>query len=264
MGSGWSQQYTASWTPPLYPRMHLLPNGNIFSTPGRLTDDPHVSILSTKTWTTVANTKFGHYADLRFFSAVALTPANNYRPKVMILGGGMPSATATTEIIDLGASTPAWQLGPDMSQARVEMDAVLLPTGKVLAVGGSATDEDASTASLNADLYDPASQLVFLRRGRILFARLYHTVALLLPDATVWLAGSNPCAGVYEPHMEIYKPAYLFTRDVNNNVVAAPRPTISQRAREHQLERAVCGLYAGCGQYRIGGPDAAGLVYACV
>src|SRR5580765_6698243 len=28
-GSGWSQQYAAGWTPPLYPRMHLLPNGNV-------------------------------------------------------------------------------------------------------------------------------------------------------------------------------------------------------------------------------------------
>ena len=26
-GSGWSQEYPAGWTPPLYPRMHLLPNG---------------------------------------------------------------------------------------------------------------------------------------------------------------------------------------------------------------------------------------------
>ena len=34
-GSGWSTQYTASWTPPLYPRQHLLPNGNVFvSGPG--------------------------------------------------------------------------------------------------------------------------------------------------------------------------------------------------------------------------------------
>jgi len=30
VGSGWSPQYSASWTPPLYPRMHLLPNGNVF------------------------------------------------------------------------------------------------------------------------------------------------------------------------------------------------------------------------------------------
>src|SRR5215469_5118761 len=29
-GSGWSQEYVAPWTPPLYPRLHLLPNGTVF------------------------------------------------------------------------------------------------------------------------------------------------------------------------------------------------------------------------------------------
>ena len=57
----------------------------------------------------------------------------------------------------MGASTPAWQYGPNMSQARIEMNAVILPNGKVLAVGGSVNDEDTNTASLNADLYDPVS-----------------------------------------------------------------------------------------------------------
>ena len=27
-GIGWSPEYPAGWTPPLYPRMHLLPDGN--------------------------------------------------------------------------------------------------------------------------------------------------------------------------------------------------------------------------------------------
>src|SRR5207253_3484843 len=107
-------------------------------------------------------------------------------------------ATATTEIIDLSATTPAWQWGPSMSQPRIEMNAVILPSGKVLAVGGSASDENASTASLNADLYDPATN-TFSAAGANAFARLYHSVALLLPDATVWLAGSNPKRGTYEP-----------------------------------------------------------------
>src|SRR5262249_18429833 len=46
---------------------------------------------------------------------------------------------------------------------------------------------------------------------------------LLLPDGTVWSAGSNPNQGTYEPHMEIYQPPYLFT----SSGALAPRPTIS-------------------------------------
>src|SRR3984893_13186566 len=224
VGSGWSAEYPASWTPPLYPRMHLLPNGNIFYSGSSATS--RMFNPSTKTWTTVANTNLGSTRTYGSSVLLPLTPANNYRPKVMILGGGIPSATTTTEIIDLGMSSPAWEWGPDMSQPRVEMDAVLLPTGKVLGIGGSATDEDATTASKNADLYDPGTNR-FSSAGANSYARLYHTVALLMPDATVWLAGGNPQRGTYEQRMEIYKPAYLFTRDVNNNVVAATRPTIA-------------------------------------
>jgi hypothetical protein len=46
---------------------------------------------------------------------------------------------------------------------------------------------------------------------------------LLLPDGTVFLAGGNPRQGVYEKHIEIYQPAYLFNSDGS----AATRPTIS-------------------------------------
>src|ERR1700730_7088867 len=30
LGSGWGPAVAAPWTPPLYPRLHLLPNGNVF------------------------------------------------------------------------------------------------------------------------------------------------------------------------------------------------------------------------------------------
>ena len=109
---------------------------------------------------------------------------------MIIMGGANPS-TATTEVIDLSAASPAWAFGPSMSQPRIEMNAVMLPTGKVLALGGSYNDEDTTTASLNADLYDPVTNS-FSSAGANAYARLYHSVALLMPDATVWVAGGNP------------------------------------------------------------------------
>lgn len=220
VGSGWSQQYFSTWTPPLYPRMHLLPNGKLFysgpSTSSALFDS------ATTTWTqNVAQTNYGNRRTYGSSVLLPLTPANNYTPKVMILGGGNP-ATATTEIINLGAATPQWQFGPSMSQPRIEMNATILPNGKVLATGGSLYDEDATSKSLNADLYDPVSNTFSSARPNV-FARLYHSVALLLPDATVWLAGGNPLRGSYEQHMEIYKPPYLF----RSNGRLAVRPSIT-------------------------------------
>ena len=245
LGSGWSPQYTPNWTPPLYPRMHLLPSGNIFYSGSSATS--RLFNPTTQAWTTVANTKSGILRTYGSSVLLPLTPANNYDPKVMIFGGGVPTATATTEIIDLGAGSPTWQFGPDMSEARVEMDAVLLPTGKILALAGSATDEDASTASLKADLYDPDTNS-FSSAGANTYPRMYHTVSLLMPDATVWLAGSNPSTGVYEQHMEIYKPAYLFNSDGS----PATRPTIAS---------APSGI-AWNAQFTVSTPDAATIASA--
>lgn len=219
-GSGWSAESLAGWTPPLYPRMHLLPNGKVFysgSGRGSRLFDP-----ATKTWSAViATTNYGNTRTYGTSVLLPLTPANSYKPRVMIFGGGNPS-TATTEIIDLSAATPAWQYGPNMSQPRIQMNATILPSGKVLLTGGSLNDEDTATASLNADLYDPNTN-TFSSAGANKFARLYHSNSLLLPDATVLLSGGNPQRGNYESRQEIYKPAYLFT----STGTPAIRPTIS-------------------------------------
>jgi hypothetical protein len=220
VGAGWAPAINAPWTPPLYPRMHVLPNGKVFysgSTTQSRTFDP-----STNTWSNVlATTNYGGVRTYGSSVLLPLTPANNYAPKVMIFGGGNP-ATATTEIIDLSVPAPAWTYGPPMSAPRIEMNATILPNGRVLTVGGSLNDEDTSTASLNADLYDPVTNTMS-SAGANAVPRLYHSVALLLPDATVWVAGGNPTRGTYEPSVEIYSPAYLF----NPDGTPATRPAIT-------------------------------------
>lgn len=220
VGSGWSTAYGSPFTPPLYPRMHLLPGGKVFysgSTTSSRYFDP-----STHTWSGVLATT--RYSGTRTYGTsvlLPLIPANGYKPVVMIMGGGNP-ATNTTELIDLSASSPAWAYGPNMSQSRIEMNATILPNGKVIALGGSLNDEDTNTASLNADLYDPVSN-TFSSAGQNAFARLYHSNSLLLPDATVLVIGGNPARGTYENHMEIYTPPYLFNADGT----AATRPSIT-------------------------------------
>ncbi|HEY4739417.1 MAG TPA: galactose oxidase-like domain-containing protein [Candidatus Acidoferrales bacterium] len=220
LGAGWSVPYTAPWTPPLYPRMHVLPDGNVFYS-GPTTSSSLFNPL-TQTWTmNIANTQYSGTRTYGSSVLMPLTPANGFKPRVMIFGGGNP-ATDTTEIIDLSVATPAWTYGVPMSQARIEMNTTILPSGQILATGGSINDEDATTESLNADIYDPDTG-ARTSAGANSFARLYHSNSLLLPDATVLLLGSNPERGTYEPYMEIYTPAYLYNSDGTH----ASRPRIT-------------------------------------
>src|ERR1700730_6005441 len=211
---------------PLYPRMHLLPTGHIFySAPSSATLDLDPA---NQTWALVAWTIYPGQNDPngeRTYGTsvlLPLTPQNNYSPKIITLGGNYP-ATNMTELIALSPAgaqistacpnyAPCWVQGPKMAQARVEMEATILPNGKVLVDGGSAADEDATTASLQAEIYDPASNS-FSPAGSNAFPRLYHNTQLLLPDGTVALAGRNPFHGIFENHIEIYQPSYLFNSD---------------------------------------------------
>ena len=131
VNSGWSSQYTASWTPPLYPRMHVLPNGTVFysgpSTSSAIFDP------SSHNWTTnVATTNYGNDRTYGASVLLPLSPSDGYTPRVMIMGGGSP-ATNTTEIIDLSVSHPRWQYSAPMTQGRIEMNAVILPDARVSA-----------------------------------------------------------------------------------------------------------------------------------
>lgn len=211
---------------PLYPRMHLLPTGHVFySAPSSATLDFNPT---SQVWTLVAWTIYPGQNDPngeRTYGTsvlLPLTPQNNYSPKVMIMGGDNP-ATNTTELIDLSAAgaqisaacptyAPCWVQGPAMSQSRVEMEGTLLPNGKVLVDAGSAQDENAATASLQAEIYDPVAN-AFSSAGSNAFPRLYHNTQLLLPDATVLLTGGNPAQGVFQSQIEIYQPSYLFNAD---------------------------------------------------
>jgi hypothetical protein len=239
--------------------MHLLPSGHVFySAPSSATIDFNPS---SQTWTLVAWTTYPGPNDPngeRIYGTsvlLPLTPQNNYSPKVMILGGDNP-ATDTTELIDLSPAgaqlsaacptyAPCWVPGPKMAQARVEMEATILPNGKVLVDGGSAKDEDASTASMKAEIYDPATNS-FSSAGSNAFPRLYHNVQLLLPDGTVALTGGNPEQGVFENHIEIYQPSYLFNADGS----LATRPTIGANAPSS---------ISYDGSFNVPTPDASGI-----
>ena len=150
---------------------------------------------------------------------------NGFKPRVMIMGGnngGNDAATDTTELIDLSVAQPKWVLGPKMNKPRIQMNATILPNGKVLTSGGSVANEDITTAVKDAQIYDPETK-TFSSAGTMEFPRVYHSNTLLLPDATVVALGGNPERKTYQPDIEVYSPSYLFTP----NGQLAKRPSIT-------------------------------------
>jgi hypothetical protein len=155
-----------------------------------------------------------------------LLPDSNppYRARVMIIGGGgAPPVTAQTtatnscEILDLDESTPAWKLASPMSNPRIMPDAVLLPDGNILVTNGSCTGKADSAANpvLEAELYNPVTN-TWTTLAAMRIPRLYHSVALLLPDAKVLTAGTDSVwhrARYNEAKLwvETFSPPYLFS-----------------------------------------------------
>lgn len=190
---------------PYYPLLHLLPGGKVFMAgpkPQTESYDPMTNI-----WIPVDTTNFpGRYEAC----SVALPPNLN---RVMLIGGhnGSSQPTNTAEIIDLSSPSPQWTMTSHMGFPRMNHNAVLLPNGNVLVIGGRSDFDGTPTPVLTPEIYDPASA-TWVAVAPHLIPRRYHSTAVLLPDGRVLSAG-----GDYEPSGEIYSPAYLFN---------GPRPVI--------------------------------------
>jgi hypothetical protein len=206
----WSYEGEQLAAPDGYPRLHVLPDGHVFCVVlmnGRSSKwNP-----GTKAWTDLPGGPGTEHLDYNLSSVLLpLLPSNNYTARVLVTGMPQP------QLINLSSPNPAWQptaaRALSSSQQRLFAFPVLLPDGNVLVVGGATTNQDASAVH-DAELYDPRTgQWSVLEKASV--PRLYHSVALLLPDGRVWTAGSNfNCApGVEnrELRMEVYSPPYLF------------------------------------------------------
>src|SRR5262249_20412928 len=151
--------------------------------------------------------------------SVVLPPAQDQ--KVMIIGGGDPPTKAVS-VVNLSAGTPAYTSVAPLNFARMHLNAVLLPDRTVFVSGGSLHPEDTASAVLQSEIYDPATGK-WKVAAMATVPRVYHSVALLLPDGRVITAGSNPRRTDDELRLELYHPPYLFK---------GPRPFIESAASE--------------------------------
>ncbi len=191
----------------LYPTLSLAPNGKVFNS-GPSVTTRYLDPSGTGAWTVVGNHVFQGIRD--YDSMVMYQPG-----KILVVGGSDP-ATNTAEVIDLNAPTPAWRNTSFMRYARRQLNATMLPDGKVLVTGGTGgpgfSNDDPKLATYAAELWDPATeQWATLASATV--PRLYHSIAILLPDGRVYTTGGN---GYLQS--EYFSPPYLFQ---------GPRPTIT-------------------------------------
>ncbi|KAJ6437071.1 galactose oxidase [Purpureocillium lavendulum] len=152
------------------------------------------------------------------------------RGKILTVGGA-PSyqdtdATNRTHIITLGDAGRAVQVSltsKGMRYPRIYANAVALPDGTVFVTGGQqhGVPFSDSTPQLTPKLYEPAQDR-FVEQAPNSIIRVYHSIALLLPDATVLSGGGGLCGTCDTNHFDaqIFSPRYLF--DGSGNLATRP------------------------------------------
>jgi hypothetical protein len=216
--TGWLAFPPTTSTFPMYSHLFLLSSGKLFysgaNTFGSATPSPRILTLPSSFSSPITEKSVPGLVDASFpnqAASVLLPPAQNQ--KVMIIGGGSRTHAATrrVNIVNLSVSSPAYTAGPPLKYARMHHSAVLLPDRSVFVCNGSTTEEDVAKSKLPAEIYDPYAtnpSWTVVATPKI-SGRVYHAVAVLLPDGSVLTGGGNPSRGVYENRLEIYRPAYM-------------------------------------------------------
>jgi uncharacterized repeat protein (TIGR01451 family) len=223
---------TNAWTPmaasarmsfKYYPHTYVLPDGRILAA---AQDDTAVITqaldLNTQAWTTIDPRIIDGHSSVMYLPGKIMKAG-----KATVDDPGHP-ALATTFVLDMTQPSPAWQATASMAYPRSYLNLTVLPDGQVVATGGGmVTDKaDFTNAVYAAEIWNPTSK-AWTTMSSEQIPRLYHSTALLLPDATVLVAGGGRENGRSqpdpkdEPNAEIFSPPYLF-KGARPTITAAP------------------------------------------
>jgi fibronectin type 3 domain-containing protein len=211
----WQSLNTASHSMPIYPFIYQLPDGRIAHLGGsEVATSSEVLDLTTNQWTSIDSRvidggSIANYAPGRFMKAGSAADdgfSGNSLNTAYTLNMNLPGAT--------------WQPTSNMAFPRSFLNLTNLPDGTVLATGGG-TDKSGfndANAVLPAEDWNPSTGS-WATYASMSAPRLYHSVAVLLPDGRVYVSGGGGDPGVSDQRSaQIFSPPYLFK---------GPRPTIN-------------------------------------
>ena len=217
-----------------YPRAFVAPtNGNIFNISGTQMSelDPSGEGAITLRGTLGAGT--GNQGALGN-PVGATSTATMYRPgKILQVGGGTwsngggPAGARAGITVDISAGTanPVVTATDPMKYARHWPTSTVMPDGNVIVTGGSRENNGNGGYVTNAEIWNPtkpSGQQWTEVTVPYEHARLYHSIALLLPDGRIMIGGGGAPGPRNYTDVEYYSPSYLFDGDV-----AATRPQIT-------------------------------------
>jgi hypothetical protein len=214
----------------MYPFLHLLPTGDLFVFTSKSSQLFSVADMKVTKSLPDLPGDYRTYPNTGGSVLLPLSSANNWSASVITCGGGayqdIDSPTdPSCGRIDALAKGSAWEIDA-MPEGRGMVEGTLLPDGTVLWLNGANKGAQgfglAVDPTMEALIYDPAAAFGnrWTRGASSQIPRLYHSVALLLLDGTVMIAGSNPSEMpvleafreepfVTEFRVERYTPPYL-------------------------------------------------------
>jgi hypothetical protein len=211
---------TAKFSQGWYPMAFQAPNGKVFNV-GPQPTMGYLDTAGTGTWTSLGDrtdpaNSIGN--GKRTYGTAAM-----YEPGKIVLIGGVDPPTNTAVTININGSSPVTTQVGSMVAARRQHNATILADGTVLVTGGTsgAGFNNAAGALLSTELWNPTTGL-FKTLKPSAKPRLYHSLALLLPDARVLSAGGDGADAPTYPNGEIFTPPYL----LNSDGTPATRPSI--------------------------------------
>jgi YVTN family beta-propeller protein len=129
-----------------------------------------------------------------------------YRPGRILQFGGNSSGAL---VIDINGASPAVSATGSLSSRRRLVNATILADGKVLATGGSDVWNELVGVNYSAEIWNPATGQ-WTRGANEARSRLYHSTAVLMPDASVLVLGGGAPGPENNTNVEVYYPPYLY------------------------------------------------------
>jgi hypothetical protein len=256
----WTENYVGPQSETELPqsaRLNLMPDGRIYfagaghmNSPqfGSAVDEALYAFIqrydiAAKTWELVGPAPAGARANA--FQVMLPMRAPYDSAELMVFGGNPgpnPSAQVAVPVTTITKVHKSGKvenrIAATLHHARFYPSGVVLPDGKVVALGGSDLDS-VTTPGLDKtiqipELYDPAAD-TWTPMATATRERSYHSSAVLLPDMRVLFGGHSPIGTMYGPHrdvptrsnddkdpsFEVWSPPYLL-RGERPTITSAP------------------------------------------